>query len=241
MKIRLKINGLIIFLAVLLLALFPNLFLRKASQWLWDEIMEVVGVFIILLGQLFRVSARGYKAEHSQDSIALVKSGPYMLVRNPMYLGILLIGLGIVLVLFNWWALCVFLFVFMTRYLPLIFKEEKKLSVSFFQEYPAYQKEVPRLMPSIVALFKRDVSEYLPLKSSWLKKEIGSILAVLLITLLLESWEDIKNEGIVTYFRESITLFVVIILFICLMVYLIRSTEKANLKKDVSATSEIAL
>jgi len=212
--------------------LFPALFLRRTNGYFTDELIEIFGVVLILLGQLFRVSARGYKSEYSQNGQSLLQGGPYALVRNPMYLGILLIGSGIVLVLFQWWATAALLLVFITRYILLIFKEEEKLFVTFPEDYPDYRQRVSCLIPSIAKISQMDISEYLPLKLSWLKKEIGTISAVLFITLFLESWEDIKNEGIRVYLREFIGILIIIILFICLIGYLIRRTNA--LEKDVA-------
>jgi protein-S-isoprenylcysteine O-methyltransferase Ste14 len=239
MKRRLKINGSIIFLAFLLLILFPTVFLRSAKDVPWDEVLEIFGIALILLGQILRASSRGYKSENSGNGHLLIQGGPYALVRNPMYLGILSIGLGIVLVLFNWWIVVVFLSNFIWRYLSLIFKEEKKLSALFPRAYEEYCKTVPRLLPSPVALFQRDIVEYLPLKPLWLKKEIGSILTLLLTVLCLHSWEDIKHEGIRVYLREAVLFVTVIILFIFLIGYLIRHTN--NPKKDASTKGENTL
>jgi protein-S-isoprenylcysteine O-methyltransferase Ste14 len=235
MKKRLKINGVIIFFVVLLIAAFPAIFLRKEQMVFWDEIAEIFGIAFILLGQIFRVSARGYKSEYSPKGNVLIQDGPYAVSRNPMYLGILLIGLGIVLALFNWWVVIIFLFVFITRYILLIFKEEKKLLIIFPNAYQDYCKTVPRILPSLDMVLNTDIREYLPLKFSWLKKEIGSILAVLLITLFLESWEDIRNRGIKLYFKEAIWIMITVMFFIILIIYLIKTT--ARLKKDVSNKS----
>jgi protein-S-isoprenylcysteine O-methyltransferase Ste14 len=234
MKTRLKINGFIMFVVLLLISVFPSAFFRHGLMGSFDEAMEIFGIAFILLGQIFRASARGYKAEHSASGSALIQGGPYALVRNPMYLGILLIGLGIVLMLFWWWVIFIFLSVFTLRYLLLILREEKKLIAAFPQEYGEYRKKTPRLLPSISWLLGKDVSEYLPLKSAWLKKEIGSMLAVLLITILIESWEDVYNEGLRVYFREAIGIALTVILFICLVVYLSKRTEG----QDVSDKSK---
>jgi protein-S-isoprenylcysteine O-methyltransferase Ste14 len=228
MKKRLKINGIIITLACFSIAFFPTFFLRVERggvSGLIDLTAEIFGVALILLGQILRVSARGYKAEHSQEGLTLIQDGPYSLVRNPMYLGILLIGLGIMLMLFEWWVACLFLFFFAIRYLLLILKEEKTLSSRFSADYRVYCQKVPRILPFLPAIFKMDISACLPLKLRWLKKEIGPILTVLFVTFLLESWEDIKSQGIRAYFKEAAGMFVVIILFVCLIVYLSRRTE----------------
>ncbi len=230
MKRRLKINGFIMFIAVLLTTTFPSIFFRHNSTGSLDEVAEILGITLILSGQIFRVSARGFKSEHSQNGRALIQGGPYALVRNPMYLGILLIGLGIVMVLFSWWVGCIFLLIFATRYFVLIFKEEKRLQVLFPLAYKDYCARVPRILPSLTMLFTMDIGVYLPLKLSWLRREIGSILAVLFIALFVESWEDIKAEGLRVYLREAALIGITIILFIGLVIYLSKRTE--SLGKD---------
>jgi protein-S-isoprenylcysteine O-methyltransferase Ste14 len=220
MKTRIKINGFIMFCVFLLIVISPGTFFRNENNAAFNAITEVFGISFILLGQILRVSARGFKAENSGNGSALIQGGPYTLVRNPMYLGILLIGFGVVLVLFQWWVIGVFVLVFIIRYLTLIFKEEKKLATAFSQEYADYKKRVPRIFPSMAALFQKDISMYLPLKLVWLKKEIGTILAVLLITLFLGAWKDIRNEGIRLYLNQAIAMLMIIILFMCLIAYL---------------------
>lgn len=235
MKKRIRINGVIIFLVILVIALFPKLFFKKVSVIPLDEIAELFGIALMLLGQIVRVSARGYKSEYSQNGHALIQGGPYALVRNPMYLGIILIGFGIVLILFKWWVVCIFLLFFVIRYLLLIFKEEKKLSFAFAPTYQNYCREVPRLMPSLRLLFAQGLGRYLPLKIAWLKKEIGSILAVLLITLAIESWEDITKEGVREYFQEAVGIIIIIGLFLFFCIHLIRQSNKTE--RDVATTS----
>lgn len=242
MKKRVKINGLIIFFACLLIVSFPTVFFRNhkpTSFFSFDTVAEVFGITFILLGQIFRVSSRGFKAEQSGDGHSLIQAGPYALVRNPMYLGILLVGAGIVLILFNWWMIGIFLSVFLMRYLLLIFKEEKKLQTMFVGDYLAYQQKVPRILPSWYCLRKEDICAYLPLKLSWLRKEISSILAVLFTVLFLKSWEDIKNKGIAVYFKEAVSVIAIILLFIAFVIYLSKRT--VSLEKNVSNKSKSTL
>jgi protein-S-isoprenylcysteine O-methyltransferase Ste14 len=227
MKIRLKVNGIIMVLSCFLVVFFPALFFRLANPGLTDEFMEIIGISCILLGQIFRVSARGYKSENSNEGRTLITGGPYALVRNPMYLGILLIGLGVVLVLFNWWVAAIFLAVFATRYILLIFTEEKKLEGLFSKDLLEYKKNIPRIFPSLKQIFKSDMRVYVPIKLCWIKKEIGSMLALLLIVLLIESWKDITTEGIDVYIREIQWTLILIALFVVLVAYLGRSTKYA--------------
>lgn len=229
MKKRLKINGVVMFLATLLLVAFPAFFLRKNITGSFDNAAEILGIALILLGQLLRISARGFKSDNSQNGNVLIKGGPYSLVRNPMYLGIFLIGLGVVLMLFQWWVVVIFIAFFTIRYIFLIFQEEKKLQTFFPENYPAYCKDVPRrIFPSINMLLNRDLCEYVPLKIKWIKKEIGSVIAVLFLVLLVESWEDIRHGGIREYLKELTGLLAIILLFMCLAGYLSWRTANQN-------------
>jgi len=229
MKKRLKINGIIMSASFILVAAFPAIFFRQGNKAVlfWDQVAEMLGVACILLGQLLRVSSRGFKAENSENGNALIETGPYSLVRNPMYLGIFFIGLGVVLMLFRWWALVLFILIFVIRYIPLMFEEEHKLTALFPKAYLTYCKKVPqRIIPSLRPLIYRDISEYLPVKMVWIRREIGTILAVLLPVLLIESWLDIKSRGVSLYLKETIGIFIIITLFVCLIGYLNWRTVK---------------
>lgn len=228
MKKRLKINGAIMACAALAIAFFPRFFLRVYSGDIREEVLEALGFALMLLGQILRVSARGYKAEHSLDSQALIQGGPYQIVRNPMYLGIFLIGLGVVLAVFKWWAVVVFVAVFVVRYILLIYQEEKKLCAMFPRAYPEYCQKVPRIFPALTSIIKLDIIEYLPIKIIWFKKEIGSILTLLLLVLLVESWEDIAQDGVRAYLQQSVGIFLTFALFIILIILLDRRTNKTN-------------
>jgi len=231
MKKRLKINAMIVFFAVVLFAVFPLFFLRIEYNQASDLFVEVLGISLMFLGQILRISARGYKSENSREGYALVDKGPYSIVRNPMYLGILLIGGGITLLLFQWWVFFIFLLFFIFRYIQLIFKEERKLSAVFPREYKDYCLRVPRIFPHWRVLFRNEVPEYLPLKLPWIRKEIWSILVVLSVSFFIESWEDITESGLRIYFRETIVFLFTLTIFIFLIFYLNRKT---GIKTNVS-------
>ncbi|MDD5477300.1 MAG: isoprenylcysteine carboxylmethyltransferase family protein [Candidatus Omnitrophica bacterium] len=228
MKKRLKINGIIMGCAGILIVLFPGVFLRGYSGAAGDGWIRLLGFALIFLGQIIRVSARGYKAEHSDQSQALIQGGPYQLVRNPMYLGIFLIGLGVVLAVFRWWAVAIFVTVFIIRYLLLIYKEEKKLLTIFPVTYQEYCRKVPRIFPSLSGLIKLDIGDYLPIKIIWFQKEIGSIVALLLLTLLVASWEEISGKGFNAYLQQLLWLFLTLTLFVFLVILLSRWTKKID-------------
>lgn len=174
--------------ALFFVLLFRGAFFRQENSGWLENFLRVTGLLSLFLGQLIRVSARGYKAEHSKNSHALIEGGPYKIVRNPMYLGILLIGFGVVLMLFSWWVAFLFLLIFASRYFPLILSEEKKLRKVFGETYDAYCRRVPRIMPWFSSLIKNGVKEYLPIKPAWFKKEINSIIPLLILISLFFLW-----------------------------------------------------
>jgi protein-S-isoprenylcysteine O-methyltransferase Ste14 len=214
MKKRLKINGFIMVCAGLAVVIFHGIFLRKYFSGLWENSLQVLGFAFIFLGQIIRVSARGYKAEHSDQSQALIQGGPYQVVRNPMYLGIILIGLGVVLTVFQWWAALIFAVVFIIRYILLIFEEENKLLTIFGQSYQDYCNKVARLLPSFVTLGKLKMKDYFPLRMHWFYKEIGSMIALILIILAALSWNIISSQGLIPYFKQLFWIFLMFFLFL---------------------------
>ena len=225
MKRRVRVHGFIIFCTLLVVTVFPRMFLRSGSLGLLEEVLSTVGIACVLMGQIFRLSSRGFKSEQSKNGGALVESGPYSLVRNPMYLGIILIGLGLVMMLFKWWAICVFLVVFTAIYIRLIFQEERKLAKLFGAIFEAYRKKVPTIIPSFSTALKSEISNYLPLRTSWLKREIGSICGVLVFALAVKSWENISTVGYVLIFERFAVLILMIILAAALAAYLISKTN----------------
>lgn len=188
MKKRLKINGILIAIAAALIFVFPGIFLQKFSATLCVWLMRLAGIFLILLGQFLRISARGFKSENSGNGTQLIQGGPYLLTRNPMYLGIFCIGLGMGLALFQFWAICVFVVIFVVRYVTLIFTEEKRLLERFGNTYAEYCKRVPRLFPSFNNMLRNGMRQGLPVKLSWVYKEIGSVVALFTAVLLFGAW-----------------------------------------------------
>jgi len=214
---------------------FPKIFFRSYSGGLKEQGLEILGFALILLGQTIRVSARGYKAENSQDSRALIQGGPYQVVRNPMYLGIFLIGLGVVLAVFKWWAIAIFVIVFIIRYILLIYKEEAKLRSMFPDTYPQYCQKVPRIFPNLSGMIKLDIIEYLPLKISWFWKEIGSMIALLSLVLLIEAWVKITQAGFKAFFVQSVWLLLTVGIFMALVTLLSQRMQQKNENKSAKS------
>ena len=112
--------------------------------------IETAGAFLIVLGMLLGlwamvmfVRARTAIIPFKATS-ALVESGPYRVSRNPMYTGLAIVYLGLMLLL-NWgWMLPIFPVVLVSLYHLVIKKEERHLLAVFGEEYESYCRRVRR-------------------------------------------------------------------------------------------------
>jgi protein-S-isoprenylcysteine O-methyltransferase Ste14 len=102
------------------------------------------GLPLSVLGLLIRAWAAG----HLEKNMSLAETGPYAYVRNPLYLGTLLVAAGLVVASRRWILATLFAAVFLLIYLPVIELEQQHLR-ELFPEYDAYARRVPALFPGI--------------------------------------------------------------------------------------------
>lgn len=116
------------------------------------------GIVLAILGELLRSWALGWTGEHtrSQELKAsfLVTGGPYRYVRNPLYLGNILTGCGVMLAScgsLSWTAsLGVWLwgaFSLYVVYASCIVSEEAFLAVRFGEIFFNYKAQTPTILP----------------------------------------------------------------------------------------------
>ena len=105
------------------------------------------GIPVSLCGLALRAWAAGHLAKNAQ----LAQSGPYNWVRNPLYIGTLLVAAGLVIASRSIGLGILFAAVFGLIYLPVIQLEEQHLR-SLFPDYAEYAKRVPALLPRLGAV-----------------------------------------------------------------------------------------
>ncbi len=213
-----------IFVAVVLAVFLSKATLQKWRVEFWDEFFDTLGIGLVFFGFLFRIAARGYKKEESLSGKKLVKGGPYALVRNPMYFGTLIIGTGVISVIFELWTLPLFLIIFLLIYAPQITKEEARLLEFFGEEYTEYCKATPKYFPRVSDLL--NLRQYLRLKFSWVRRESLSFLLAITIVMGIEIWEDIRLFGRKGIFSEFVELSVIILFFIVTVSYFLKKTRR---------------
>jgi len=193
MKIRIKIQGGLMFLGLGAVIMLSNFVFPHQRQVVLAGLLNAAGMGLILFGFLFRISARGYKEEKCVNGNTLVKDGPYAIIRNPMYFGTFMIGAGVVMMLLELWVFFLFSIVFLLIYIPQMKKEEKVLLERFGREYKEYCKITPKYFPRFDYLLR--INRYISLKPFWIKKEIVSLITTVIVVILIEIWECIRLFG----------------------------------------------
>jgi protein-S-isoprenylcysteine O-methyltransferase Ste14 len=102
----------------------------------------LIGAGLVIPGLLIRALASG----HLQKNEQLATGGPYAYIRNPLYLGSLILSIGFALAARSWWIVGGIIFLFFVIYLPVIRAEEAFLRERF-PEFDAYARAVPSLFP----------------------------------------------------------------------------------------------
>ncbi len=114
-----------------------------------DAMSLAWGLPMSALGLALRAWATG----HVEKKIRLAESGPYAYVRNPLYLGTLLVASGFAIASRRWELAVLFGFVFAFIYLPAIELEEQHLR-KLFPEFGTYSDRVPALWPTLAPVRK---------------------------------------------------------------------------------------
>ena len=199
MKPRIKIDSSILSFIIILTGICFSSEKLYAATPAFDNFMDFLGFIFVIKGTFLRMIARGHKKAHSKESNSLVTSGIYQLVRNPMYLGSFTLGAGYVLMLWPWWALPIFVVIFLLRFRVQVKKEEKFLSETFGEEYTKYCATTPRVFPRIEQVFKIKLQDLFNLEAVFSTKEKRGLLTWPLLAIVLESFQQLivyKNIAI---------------------------------------------
>ena len=116
----------------------------------------LLGFAIVLLGESIRfwgVSIAGAETRTtgSVGGTYLITTGPFGHVRNPLYVGNMLMyaGVGVMSMALFPWLLIIACLWFLVQYSLIISREEEYLRGHFGAAYGEYLKNVPRLLPRL--------------------------------------------------------------------------------------------
>jgi len=124
--------GYVVGVAVLLLA-------RPRLEWL------PVAALLLAAGEAVRLWASG----HIEKTERLATGGPYAHTRNPLYVGSLLLALGVGVAVASPWAVLVIALYYAAFYPAVVREEAAFLRQRFGEEYVAWESAVPLFLPRL--------------------------------------------------------------------------------------------
>jgi len=140
----------------------------------------LLGLSLVLSGiglRFWSVRQSGYRVR-GKPRPGLTTSGPYAYTRNPLYIGNILMLMGMGVLSKSLWLVPIVAVFSLFSYTCVAVYEEKELSEQYKGEYEEYRKAVPRWFPRSSPYKKR------PPLFPWsdvFKTEIGSIIEVFAI------------------------------------------------------------
>jgi protein-S-isoprenylcysteine O-methyltransferase Ste14 len=162
--------------------------------------LDACGVVIALSGQALRAIViglayivRGGKNKEIYAS-SLVQNGIFAHSRNPLYVGNLMIIVGLTLIHNGTWMYAVVLPFFFFVYIAIVAAEERFLRAEFGAEYDDYCRRVPRFLPRLHGI----VGTLRSMTFDWkrlVRKEYGTFFSTITGVLALLAWEKISAYG----------------------------------------------
>ena len=140
-KIFLKSRVIIIFALLAIVAMYSK------PQWL------LTGFVISLAGELWQV----WCFSSLVKNVELTIRGPYVFVRNPMYLARYLLILGFIVMTGNIYAVLIYTVFYIFYMYNRVLREEERLTKLLGASYQEYCDRTMRFLPMPARLFKKEV------------------------------------------------------------------------------------
>jgi protein-S-isoprenylcysteine O-methyltransferase Ste14 len=116
------------------------------------RVYGLLGLSLVIIGEGIRIWSVGYAGgitrTRSGDLDKLVTTGPFAYVRNPIYIGNIIMYTGATLLLGCQFLVPIALVFFFVQYTFIVFYEENILEASFANEYIRYKEHISRWIPS---------------------------------------------------------------------------------------------
>lgn len=114
---------------------------------------QIMGLGAIVAGLFVRAWGSGYAGRHTRsgtiEAPRLVTAGPFAHLRNPIYAGSILLGIGMSALIGDPLAYLFTALAFAFLYFGIVPAEEEFLDRQFGSEYRRYRQAVPRLIPRL--------------------------------------------------------------------------------------------
>lgn len=155
----------------------------------------IIGFVFALLGELIRLWGVSWAGSETRTTgtvggVFLIISGPFAYVRNPLYVGNILMYLGIGIMsfaLFPYLQIAA-LFFFSFQYYVIVKEEESYLKKTYGKDYEEYSRNVSRFLPRLTP-YKAEIKQPPFSFSAGLRSEKRTLQAfTLVIIVILVKW-----------------------------------------------------
>ncbi len=172
-----------------------------------DHGLDWVGYLICAVGQAFRFVVVGLEyikrggLNKRIYAATLITGGLFSASRNPLYLGNIIILIGLMVLHNSAWVYGLGGGFFLFTYWALVLAEERYLRGQFGADYDAYCAETPRWLPKLSAL----PEAFRGMRFNWrraISKEYSSCVAWVVTALLIETYEVARVEGVTNYWAD---------------------------------------
>ena len=107
--------------------------------------MIALGAGIAIWGRR-TMAAAGTNVNPSRPAKAIVSTGPFRFSRNPLYLSLTTIYLGLTLAVNTWWGFVVLIPLLVVMHRSVVLREERYLDRKFGDSYRQYRSNVRRYL-----------------------------------------------------------------------------------------------
>ena len=181
----------------------PIPFMIVMIYWAHPTTASLFGGFLLALcGEAMRFWGVSIAGSETRTTGAvggsrLIVAGPFAYVRNPLYLGNIMLycGVGIMANALVPWLLIIAGTYFIFQYRMIVSSEEDYLIKTFGDEYAEYMKNVPRFVPRLVPWISEHQKEQTADFRRGARSERRTLQAFVVITLVLVLLGIIRRGG----------------------------------------------
>ena len=210
------------------------LFFKPAPFSIFKISILVAPLAVTILGQCIRALAVGFAGSGTSGresyfkADSLNRDGLYSIVRNPLYIGNILIFNGLLILYGNLTAGLIFNLILISQYLLIIFSEEHYLKQMYGDRYYEYLQQVNRLFPKLTG-FRKPTTPFNLKKVIF--KENDSVFNWLLMFMLIVLYKDLRGS---TFQSKNNLLYIVIGVLLVMAYSCVNLLKKKSGKKNGS-------
>jgi protein-S-isoprenylcysteine O-methyltransferase Ste14 len=115
-----------------------------------DYLIWSIGISLVFIGMILRIWAQQHLHYRLNVKKCLTTTGPYSFIRNPLYVGNILMCLGAIITSELLWLVPIALLYWFSTYSLVVHYEERHLLEKYGEPYRRYVAEVPRWLPRAI-------------------------------------------------------------------------------------------